>query len=127
MLMSFESIAAGFFGSDFVYPAGAARNREFYVDKRDQHNLRLCSHLFVNCLVWPRCADDHERRRCGFSALELTPATQIILSDHSIRPFTNGSPLTEVERSPLLESYCCSVSGGTVMSTIQENSPSKSI
>jgi hypothetical protein len=45
----------------------------------------------------PRCADDHERRRCGFSALELTPATQKILSDYSIRPFTNGSPLTRVE------------------------------
>src|SRR5215475_11199282 len=94
MLLSFDSIAASFFSSDFVYPAGAVRKGEFYVDKRDQHNLRLCSHLFVNCMVSPRYADDHERRRCGFSALELTPATQIILSDHSIRSLTNGSPLT---------------------------------
>src|SRR5262249_35141405 len=127
MLLLFDSIAASFFTSDFVYPARAVRNREFYVDKRDQHNLRLCSHLFVNCMVSPRCADDHERRRCGFSALELTPATQIILSDHSIRPFTNGSLRTRAERSLFVEPYRCSVSGGTAMSTIQGISPNKSI
>src|SRR5262245_42418546 len=70
-------------------------------------------------MVSPRYADDHECCRCGFSALELTPATQTILSDHSIRPFTNGSPQKRVERSPFLEPYRCFVSGGTAMSTIQ--------
>src|SRR5262245_57119081 len=78
-------------------------------------------------MVSPRCADDHEDGAVALQALELTPATQTILSDHSIRPFTNGSPLTGVERSPFLEPYRCSVSGGTAMSTIQGISPSKSI